>query len=231
MLKPKKGISKREIKEDKLVTTYFNTRKWIEANRKLMSYVFSAIAVLIAVAWFVNNNQRQSNERATTDLAKVYQIYDQGQYQLAVNGIPQENIRGLQAIVDEYGSTKSGEIAKLYLANCYFNLGDMDKALKYFKDVDVNDKLLASSALSGIGACYEAKGNCDEAAGYFEQAASKFMTPIQAPDNLFKAASNYSVAGKKEKAADMLHRLKKEFPTSNYARDIDRYLVEFGAAG
>src|SRR5512140_574676 len=126
MLKPKKGISKKEIKEDKLVTTYFRTQAWMEANRKLVTYIVSLPILLAVVLWFVANNRRQSNERATTDLAKVFQLYDQGQYKLAIDGIPQENIRGLQSIVDDYGSTKSGEMAKLYLAESYFNLKDYD---------------------------------------------------------------------------------------------------------
>jgi tetratricopeptide (TPR) repeat protein len=231
MLKPKKGISKREIKQDKLVTTYFNSRKWIEQNRRLVSYVASTVAVLIAVWWFVDNNRRQSNERATTDLAKVYQIYDQGQFQLAIDGIPQENIRGLQSIVDEYGSTPSGEMAKLYLANSYFNTGNNEKALKAYNDVDVKDKLLSSAALAGAASCYEALGNHEEAGVLFEKAASRYMTGLQGPDNLFKSASNYSAAGKKAKAMEVLRNLKKEFPTSAYARDIERYYVEFGTLG
>jgi len=228
MLKPKKGLSKREMKEDKLVTSYFKTRTWIEANRRLVSYIVAVPVILLAVFWFVENNRRQSNERATTDLAKVFSLYDQGQYQLAIDGIPQENIRGLQSIVDDYGSTHSGEMAKLYLADSYFNLHQYAKALKYFQGVDLGDKLLSSSALAGEAACYEAQGNHEDAANLYEQAASKYMTALEAPNDLFKAASNFSLAGNKNKAADMLHRIKKEFPTSTYARDIDRYLAEFG---
>lgn len=231
MLKRKKGIPKREIKEDKLVTTYFETRGWIEKHRRLVTYIVSVPLVLIALWWFADNNKRQNNERATTDLAKVYQLFDQGQYQLAIDGIPQENIRGLQSIVEDYGSTHSGEMAKLYLAGCYFNLSNYDKALKYFENVDISDKLLSSSALAGEASCYAAKGDYEKAANLYEQAASKYMIAIQAPDNLFRAARNYSMAGKKDKAAELLHRLKKEFPNSAYARDVDRYLVEFGCLG
>ena len=100
MLKPKKGISKKEIKEDRLVTSYFKTQSWIEGHRRLVSYLIAIPVVLILVFFFVQNNKRQTNERATTDLAKVFPLYDQGQYKLAVDGIPQENIRGLQSIVD-----------------------------------------------------------------------------------------------------------------------------------
>ena len=119
-------------------------------------------------------------------------------------------------------------MAKLYLADCYFNLKDFDKSQKYFSDFDLSDKFLASSAIAGEASCYEAKNNHEEAAVLYEKAASKYMTVLQAPDDLFSAAKNYAQAGKKDKAAEMLNRLKKEFPASPYARELDRYLVEFG---
>lgn len=228
MLKPKKGISKREMKEDKLVTTYFKTRTWIEENRRIVTYIVAVPIALLAILWFVENNRRQSDQRATTELAKVFPLYDQGQYKLAVDGIPQENIRGLQSIVDEYGGSHSGEMAKLYLGDCYFNLKDYDKALKYFGEVDFSDKLISSSALAGEGACYEALGKHEEAGELYEKAASKYMTTLQAPQDLFNAARNYSEAGNKDKAGQMLDRLKKEFPETSYARDVDRYRIEFG---
>jgi tetratricopeptide (TPR) repeat protein len=228
MLKPKKGISKREMKEDKLVTTYFKTRTWIEENRRLVSYIVAVPIALLAIFWFIENNKRQSDERATTELAKVFPLYDQGQYKLAVDGIPQENIRGLQSIVNDYGGSHSGEMAKLYLADCYFNLKDYDKALKNYQGVDLSDKLISSSALAGEAACNEALGKHEEAASLYEKAASKYMTALQAPQDLFNAARNYSKAGNKDKAAQMLDRLKKEFPESSFARDVDRYRVEFG---
>ncbi len=230
MLKPKKGISKREIKEDKLVTTYFRSRTWIEQHKRLVSYIVAVPVILLAVLWFIENNRRQSDERATTELSKVFPLYDQGQYQLAVDGIPQENIRGLQSIVEDYGSTHAGEVAKLYLANCFFNLKEYDKALTYFREADLGNKLLSSSALAGEAACYEAEGNHQEAAKLYEKAASTYATDVEAPDNLFLAANNYALAGNKEKAAEILKRLKREFPTSTYASEVDRYLAEFGVS-
>jgi len=34
-------------------------------------------------------------------LAKVVPYFDQGKYDLAINGVPQEGTQGLQALVDE----------------------------------------------------------------------------------------------------------------------------------
>jgi len=53
MLKPQKKVSRREIKEDKLVTAYFETRGWMEKNTKILSYIAIglACAAVIGFLW------------------------------------------------------------------------------------------------------------------------------------------------------------------------------------
>ncbi len=113
MLKPQKKISRREIKEDKLITAYFNTRSWLEQNTKIISYVAIGLAAVAVIIFLWSKNKAESNDKATAMLAKVIPYYDQGNYNAALNGIPQEGTQGLQAIVDEHGSTNAGQIAKL----------------------------------------------------------------------------------------------------------------------
>ncbi len=215
MLKPQKKISKREIKEDKLVTKYFEARKWIDDNTKILSYVGIGIAGLVIIGFLWTKSRADSNEKATAMLANLEPYYDEGRYDLAINGVPQEGTQGLQAVVEEHGSTKAGEIAKLYLANSYFALKNYDKALNVYNDISVSDKMITASAYAGMASCYEAKGDFNQAASYFEKAASKNMASVQAPENLQRSATNYAAAGKKEKAIELFQILKKEFPTSS----------------
>ncbi|MBI4429823.1 MAG: tetratricopeptide repeat protein [Ignavibacteriales bacterium] len=229
MLKPKKKITRKEMKEDKLVTTYFETRSWIEENRRLVGYIVGIPIVLVVALFLWNLNLKESNQNATAKLAKVIPYYDQGRYEEAINGAPQEGvIQGLAAIVNEHGNTDAGQIAKLYLANCYFAGADYPKALEQYLEADLEDKMLAASALSGAAACQEALKRYDEAALLFEKAASRNMTGLQAPENLHHAAANYALAGKRQRAAELLKKIKKEFPESAFARDIDRYLAQYG---
>jgi len=229
MLKPQKKVSRREIKEDKLVTAYFETRGWMEKNTKILSYIAIGLACAAVIGFLWIKNRAESNDKATTMLAKVALYWDKGEYDLAINGVPQEGTQGLQAIVDEYGSTKTGQLAKLYLANSYYAIKNYDKALEYYDDISVSDKLISASALAGVAACYEAKGDLSKAASYFEKAASKNMTPMQAPENLQRSAVNYAAVGKKEKAVELLQTLKKEFPLSTFAREVDRFIAEYSS--
>jgi len=226
MLKPKKKISKKEIKEDKLVTTYFEATTWYETNKKIVNGVLVGVVILAVVIVAYMNNVNSNNQKANTELGKVMSYYDQGKFDVAISGNLQENIRGLQSIVDDYGSTKAGELAKFYLANAYFSQSDYDKALKYFLDVSVKDDLISASAVAGAGACYEAKNDYEKAASAYEKAAFKSTKDVNAAENMFHAARNYLSAGKKEKAAELFKKVKKEFPTSIVAREIDRWIAQ-----
>jgi tetratricopeptide (TPR) repeat protein len=229
MLKPQKKVSRREIKEDKLVTVYFQARGWIEQNTKILSYIGIGLIGVVVIAFLWTKNRAESNDKATTMLAKIIPYYDQGKYDLVIDGVPQEGTQGLQTVVDEHGSTNAGQFAKLYLANSYFAIKNYDKALEYYDDISVSDKIVSASALAGVASCYEAKGDLSEAASYFEKAASKNMSPMQAPENLQRSAINYAAIGKKEKAVELLQTLKKEFPTSSYTREVDRYIAEYSS--
>ena len=229
MLRAQKKISKKVIKEDTLVTTYFKAQTWYDENKKRLSTIGGVVLVLVLALWFYSNNMRANNDRATTDLAKVFAYYDNGQYLLAINGIPEKNVAGLQTIVDNYGSTKSGNLARFYLANAYYNLQDYDKALQYFKDYSGGNVLLEVSAYAGIGACNEAKDDYKKAAENYEMAGLKNAEDPNAAENLVNAARNFGRAGEKEHAVELLKKVKKEYPTSTAARDVDRYIAEVNA--
>ncbi len=226
MLKKQKELAKRVKKQDDLITTYENALSWYETNKKLLTNVGIAIAVLIAGGWFYSNNNRTNNEKAANEFAKVFSYYDNGQYQLAINGLPEKNVRGLQAIVGDYGSTQYGNIAQFYLANSYFNTGEVDKALEAFEDASLDAPILEASRIAGIAACYEVKQNHADAAKYFEKAGKSNTNDPNTAEYLANAARNYALSGNKEQAIELYKLIKKEHASSAAARDAERYLDE-----
>jgi tetratricopeptide (TPR) repeat protein len=227
MLKPRKRITKREIREDKLVTSYFEATDWFTRHKRLVTGALTTLVVIVVGAVVVSNNIRASNTRATEEVGRVLRYYDEGKFAEAINGVPQENIRGLLAVVEDFGSTKAGERAKLYLANAYFAIGDYENALKYYQSASLKDKMLHASAIAGAAACYEAKGDHANAASNFERAAGVGKDVVLAPEYLHLAAVNYAAAGQKDKAVALLQRVKKDFPNSSAAREADRFIAAF----
>ena len=229
MLKARRKLSQKELKQDKLVTTYFQSKDWfsIPENKKKVSIGVGIIVVLIAVAFFYTSSRKAKSDEAEAKLSAVINLYDAGKYQDAINGDQAAGITGLKDIVSNYGSTESGETAKLYLGNCYFNLNDFDNALKQFDDYSGKNDIIKSSCISGMGAVYEAKGDVKKAAEYFEKAAKVNKEVVTNQENLFYAVRAYSKLGDKDNAKRVYAMLKDEYPKSKYINESKRFESDF----
>ena len=230
MLKAKKKITKKELKEDALISSYSKFLVYYEENKKMIGYGAAIIVLAILGLVVYINNKRANNEKATALLGNIYSFYDAGandpnQYTVAITGNPERHVVGLKSIVDDYGSTDAGEIAKLYLGNAYYATGKVDEALKAYESFSSSDPAMSASATAGQAACYESKKNYDQAASLYEKAAG--LQTGSAADYLAASARCYGQKGDKAKALALCQRIKKEYPKSTPARDIDRYIGQY----
>jgi len=226
VLTKKKKISKKEIKEDKLVTTYYKSIDYFNQHKNKI-YLYGGIVVVLiaAIFWYVNN-KAANNEKATTELGKILASYEKGAYQEAIDGKKAEKILGLKQIVDEYGSTETGEAAKIFLANSYSMMGKTEDAFKYYDDYSGSNIIYKATALAGKAGYYESKNEYQKAADLFLEAAHQSEENALNAEYLLKAGINFIEAGQKDKAKETLQSLKDEYKTSSAVRDVDRYLVQ-----
>jgi hypothetical protein len=68
MLRPKKRISKKEMKEDALVTSYVRVTTFYEQNKKNISIAITALAVVVFATVIYFKNQADNNEKAIAQL-------------------------------------------------------------------------------------------------------------------------------------------------------------------
>jgi len=226
MLRPKKKISRKEIKQDTLVTWYAQVTAFYENNKRVIGIAVTAVVVVVIAGLVYSKNRSDNNERALAQLSQVDALYNQGQYQAAIDGVPERNIPGLKSIVDNFGNSRGGELARFILASAYYEVGKYDEALTQFEDFSPPDEMLAASRYAGIAQCFEAKKNFGEAAKYFESAVGKSPKGVSAAEDLSNAARDFGLAGEKEKALELYQRLKKDYPASQYARDADRFIAQ-----
>jgi tetratricopeptide (TPR) repeat protein len=226
MLTKKKKLSRKEIKEDKLVTFYYKMRTFYEEFQKNIFIGVGAIAIVALLVYFYIEHKKANNEKASVELARVINVYDAGAYQEAIDGIPNTKIIGLKKLVDIYGSTENGESAKIYLANSYYFLGKFDDAKKYYDDYSGSNDVFKATSFAGLAACYEAKKDYENAAKYYQKAASVNKSNVLNPQYLMYAGIDYLNLGNKEKAKELLDKVKKDFTTSPFSREVDRYLAQ-----
>ena len=226
MLEKRKKISKKQIKEDKLVTSYYQAISFFqEYQAKIL--IGAGIVAVIIVAVILWNNQRSSNNlKAAELLSKVIPLYDAGSYKEAIEGQKAANITGLKEIVDKYGSSEQGEVAKIYLANSYSLMGNDEAAFKAYDEFSGSIPVFKASALAGKAAYMETKKEYEKAAGLYKDAAKASKTNPSNPEYLMKAGIDLLNIGKKDEAKTLFESIKKEYKTSPVVNELDRYLVQ-----
>lgn len=226
MLTKNKKLSKKEIKQDKLVETYYKMYGFFNENKQRLLLYGGILVVLIFVAIFYINNKKQKNETAGIELAKVMDLYDKGNYLEAIQGIPGTTNIGLKKIVDEYGNTENGETAKIYLANCYEFQGKTEEAYNVYKDYDGGINIFKASAIAGQASYFADKKEYEKAADLYKKAAHVSGTDVLNSDYLLKAGINYMKAGKNSDAKELFEKIESDYKTSSAARDVQKYLVQ-----
>lgn len=225
MLTKKKKLSKKEIKEDKLVTTYYKVYNYVLDNKNRLGIYLGGLLVVIAAIYFYMNNKAENNVQAGIQLSRVMGLYDAGAYLETIEGRQGTKIVGLKKIVSEYGSTENGETAKIFLANSYQMLGKVEEAYKYYEDYGGSNKVFEATALSGEAGYYADKKEYEKAADLYLSASRVAKENVLNPEYMLKAAVNFIDAGKKEDAKDLLETIRKDYQTSTAFREIDKYLT------
>lgn len=220
MLKPKKRLTKRQLKEDKLVTYYFKVTDYIHENRRTLGTAIGVAALVIVGLVVFISNTRQKESEAAVQFAQARVKYAEQDYQAAIDL--------LRNLVDNYGGTDKARLGQFYLANAYYEQGNYEAAEKYYRAFldDGGDKLLESSALAGVAACLEQKGAYAEAADYYQQAAEKYDDVVLAPHHLYDAARCYELAGNQTAAQKVLRRILEEYPDSGIKNEAELLLAE-----
>lgn len=200
--------------------------------------VAAALVVVVAIGGYImySNAQQEKNEEANTALSRIRTVFDQGEFEKALTAkgmapIGNENVLGLEAIVEQYGGTDAGKLASLMAGNCYLNLGKYAEAQTQFEAAQSADApVVQVGALTGLGACKEQENDWAGAAELYERAAGIAGKSGMEERCLFFAGLAYEKAGNKEKAAKSFIELVKRNEGSEFASFARTGLARLGMA-
>lgn len=216
--------------EESLIVGSKNALSWFEENR--MKVFVGVGIVIVAVAGFFlwQSNSAADEEKASVMLSRIVPAYQSSNWRVAIDGdmnsrIQGEPVRGLKEVVSQYGSTRSGNMAKLYLANAYYFLGKLDSAQQIFESVDAGESLVKASVSAGKAAIFEEKGNKEEAAKLFMSAAGMDKTNPLNADYSLSAARNFEQAGKKDEAVKLYKTIIAEYSGGYFDDAAKRGLI------
>ena len=226
--KAPKRVSKRtEAREDKLATFFDRSLYFYEENKTLVFGALGGLVVVILAIFGFMYYQGQQQGNAASQMTEATALYEAGNYRAALDG--DNGAPGLLEIVDRFGSTKAGNLARFYAGDALLKLGDYEQALEYFQDFKKDNDAIGAAAYAGEAAVYESMGEYARAAERFEEAADQFENEFTAARYLHQAGRNYVMAGEFAEARTAYEDIKERYPASQTAAEVDFYLAQLEA--
>ena len=222
----KKAREKRITNAEKEVGEIVSrSEKFIEQNKKNISYGFIAIALAVSAIIAYNQFYRiPNNQNAAVAIFKGEHYLQRDSFNLALygNGVDYD---GFEYVVKKYGGTKAGNLAKAYAGICYFKTGDTENAIKSLKSFKTKEDNIAPAIIGLIGDCYVESGDVEQGITYFEKAASKANNDFLSPIYLKKAGIAYESLQQYDDAIKAYRAIKEKHAASMEAMDIEKYIV------
>lgn len=196
------------------------TEAFIDKNRNYLLWGAIALVAVVVIGsiwnWYVGSR----DEMAQKEIAEGQFLFDEQNYEEALDVF--------ESIVDSYGSTRTGNLAKAYVGLCKKELKDYDGAIASLKAYSGSDMLLAPAIESALGDCYVEIDDYAAAAKCFEKAAAAADNEAYSPLYLKKAGLAYEKAGDKAAALKAYTAIKDQWMQTAIGREVDKYIYRAG---
>ena len=185
----------------------------------------AALVIIVAGVSLYRNYVSGPNEmKASTALGKAQDLFQNQQYELALNG-DSTGTAGLLQIASEYSSTDAGNLANLYAGLCYANLDKWQEAAQYLEKFSgADDQMISPAAMGALGNAYAHLDQLDKAVSTLVKAAQKADNNSLSPTFLIQAGQILESQNKKDEAMKLYKQVKEKYFQSMQYQTIDEYI-------
>jgi tetratricopeptide (TPR) repeat protein len=212
--------------EDRIVAVeeaFSKTEQFIETNQKIILIVVGSIIVIVLGFFgFKRFYLAPKEKEAQGQMFMAEKYFELDSLNKALNG--DGNYLGFLDIIDQYGITKSADLAHYYAGICYLKKGDYENAIKQLKKFSADDAMVQPMATGAIGDAYMELKETEKALDYYLKAADQSKNDLTTPMLLMKAGWVYEELGKYDKALEIYKRVKNDFPRSDEGNEVDKYI-------
>lgn len=193
------------------------TEQYLEKNKVpvliVVAVIVLAVVGIFGYRYYINNQEKQ----AKAEIFQAMFYFESDSLNLALNG--DGNNLGFLDIIDEFGSTPSGNLAYFYAGACHLKLGRYDEAIENLEAFSSGDLVLQARAYALIGDANMELQFFEEAAASYSKAAdykpNEYFTPVY----LVKCAIAYERLSDFGNAIECYDRIINEFKDSEQYQD------------
>jgi tetratricopeptide (TPR) repeat protein len=189
------------------------TEQFFEKNLNYVLYaVIGIIVVVLGILGFQKYIVGAKAKEAQNQIFAAQNYFEKDSFNLAING--DGNSLGFLDIIDNYGSTKSGKLARYYVGVSYLHLGEYENAIKYLDKFKTDDLLLAPLAESATGDAFVELGKYPKAISAYKNALGYKENDFSTPLVLLKLGLAYEANGQKSDALEQYKKIMDQFTAS-----------------
>lgn len=200
------------------------TEHYIEENQKSLTIIVFAIIIIVGgYLGYKRFVMTPKEKEAQSQMWMAEQYFAKDSFNLALNG--DGNYLGFLDIIEEYGITKSANLANYYIGISYLHLGQYEEAIEYLKQFESDDKMIAPIAYGAIGDAYVELDNMKDALVFYNKAVTASENEFTSPIYLLKVGAVQENNGEYQKALEAYKKIEKEFPNTAEGRQISKYIA------
>ncbi|MCX5799816.1 MAG: tetratricopeptide repeat protein [Candidatus Eisenbacteria bacterium] len=220
MPKKRHRITRREMREDSLVTFSLKAADFVKRNARVLAIVALIAAASIIVVFMMTRDRAKAESEAEVLLAQANKELWRGNSPEAVSLYDE--------LLDRYAGTKSGKKGLLFKGDALLDAGKYDEAMDSYEKFlakERKDELLRSSAKKGIATVLEDKGEFAKAAEVHTALGLK-LEGNDAAQELMSAARCYTAASMYGQAIELYEKVISRHPDYWGVEQAKVYLEE-----
>ncbi len=203
-----------------------SSEQFLEKNQK--SILTGLVIVVLLVGGYLAYHylyKLPRNEKAEAALFRGERYFQEGNDSLALFGNGND-FPGFEAIISQYGGTRSADLAHAYAGITYSRLGNNEKALQHLRKFKGGDLLITPAIIGAIGDVYVNMGESDKAIDQFLKAAKKADNKMLSPQYYKKAGNVYLMNGNLDKAIEIFTQIKEEYRDTPEGQEADKHIKQ-----
>ena len=205
--------------------------KWeqvIEKNgKKLLTILFIIVAIIGAYFAYQSLYKQPLSNQAADAMFSAQKSFQQDLLNVALNGDNEHE--GFLQIAEDFKGTPQANLAQHYAGICFLQMGEyqnaIDQFVKYSHTKNTLGDILYAQNLGLTGDAYAQLDKLDNALEAYTKAANVTDNIATTPTYNHKAAVVLCLQNKYGEAVVLFEEIKKQYPSSIEARDIDKYIA------